>query len=810
MMKTRSLLTSVALFFSLPITALRSAPADAVLVEAEAFAQPGGWVMDQQSMDQMGSAYLLAHGLGVPVADATTAVAFQQPGKYRLWVRTRDWVAPWKTAETHPDMRAEGTPGIFQVIVDGKVVPVTFGTEGLEWHWQDGGVVEIAGKTAQIALRDLTGFAGRCDALLFSPESAATPPPDDAATLAPLRSKLMRLPAQPKEMGEFDFVVVGGGAAGACAAVSAARLGCRVALIHDRPVLGGNNSSEVRVGLSGLIHQKPYPRLGNLLEELGPTGYWNLQQAKKTPELPRSQQVIELFAQEPQRRIHNAGPLANYEDEKKLEVVRAEKNVSLFLSTRANGVQMDGKRIAAVMAQDIKTGRRLRFKAALVADCTGDGVIGALAGADFAYGRESKEEHGETFAPEKADELVMGTSVQWNSEETVEPSPFPACPWALKFDAAHAINTKRGDWDWETGALRNHVTEIEQIRDYGLRVVFGNWATLKNNPKFKDEFARQKLSWVAYIGGKRESRRLLGDVVLRQQDIMEARPFPDASVTTTWTIDLHYPLKPMCACEAFKAEAKQVKFTPYAIPYRCLYSRNISNLMMAGRNISVTHVALGTVRVQRTTGMMGEVLGMASALCKQHATTPRGVYEKHLDELKTLMQRGVGRLDLAATTGTYRTTTPPARAAKPKKSADIYIVCGQSNAWRLGYVAPAKEGESGPGLYYFGMACTSQPETARLQQIEKISPTTYGSGLASALRQAGGRDVVLIQYAVCGSGLKNPGGWFPGEQPDKGKLHDAASTAPSAATWRMCAARSRHSASSGKSRASSGTRARAM
>ena len=167
MMKTRSLLTSVALFLSLPITALRSAPDDAVLVEAEAFAQPGGWVMDHQSMDQMGSAYLLAHGLGVPVADATTAVAFQQAGKYRLWVRTRDWVAPWKTAETHPDMRAEGAPGIFQVIVDGKVVPVTFGTEGLEWHWQDGGVVEIAGKTAQIALRDLTGFAGRCDALLF-------------------------------------------------------------------------------------------------------------------------------------------------------------------------------------------------------------------------------------------------------------------------------------------------------------------------------------------------------------------------------------------------------------------------------------------------------------------------------------------------------------------------------------------------------------------------------------------------------------------------------------------------------------------
>lgn len=617
-----------------------------VLLEAEGFAQPGGWVVDQQSMDVMGSPYLLAHGMGVPVADATTTATFPKSGKYRLWVRTRDWAAPWKTTETHPDMRAEGTPGIFQVTVNGMAAPATFGNEGSEWHWQDGGVVEIAAQTAQIALHDLTGFAGRCDALLFLPESAASPPPNDLTTLTTLRRTLLGLPEKPEEAGEFDFVVVGGGAAGCCAAVSAARLGCKVAFIHDRPVLGGNNSTEVRVGLSGLIHQMPYSRLGNLLEELGPVGYWSLQQAKKSRDLPRSQEVIALFEKEPQRRIHNAGPATNYEDEKKLAVVAAEKNITLYLSTRADGVEMNGQRIAAVLAQDIKTGRRMRFKAALVADCTGDGVIGALAGADSAYGREGKEEHGEDLAPEKADELVMGTSVQWFAEEAAGPSSFPACPWALKFDAEHAIKTKRGDWDWETGAMRNHITDIEQIRDYGLRVVYGNWDTLKNHPKFKDEFARQRLSWVAYIGGKRESRRLLGDVVLRQQDIVEARPFPDASVTTTWTIDLHYPEKPMCACEAFQSEARQFKIKPYPIPYRCLYSRNISNLMMAGRNISVTHIALGTVRVQRTTGMMGEVLGMAASLCKQHTTTPRGIYDKHLDELKTLMLRGVGRGDL--------------------------------------------------------------------------------------------------------------------------------------------------------------------
>jgi hypothetical protein len=640
------LVACVGLHALAPSPMLYAATSGDVLVEAEGFAQPGGWVVDQQSMDVMGSAFLMAHGMGVPVSDATTTVVFPKPGTYRLYVRTRDWVAPWKTKDTHPDMRAEGTPGIFQVIVDGKAVKTTFGNEGADWHWQDGGVVEVGGKTATVALHDLTGFAGRCDALFFSPESAATPPPNDTLTLASLRRTVLGLPEKPEEAGEFDFVVVGGGAAGCCAAVSAARLGSKVAFIHDRPVLGGNNSTEVRVGLSGLIHQMPYPKLGNLLAEIGPVGYWTLHQAKKAPNLPRSQEVISLFEREPQRRIHNAGPATNYEDERKLAVVAAEKNLTLYLSTRANGVEMDGTRIAAVLAQDIRTGKRMRFKGTLFADCTGDAVIGALAGADFAYGRESKKEHGEELAPEKQDELVMGTSVQWFAEEAAERSTFPDCPWALKFDAEHAIKTKRGDWDWETGAMRNHITDIEQIRDYGLRVVYGNWSTLKNHPKFKEEFAQQKLRWVAYIGGKRESRRLLGDVLLRQQDIVEARPFPDASVTTTWTIDLHYPEKPMCACEAFQSEARHVKIEPYPIPYRCLYSRNIGNLMMAGRNISVTHIALGTVRVQNTTGMMGEVLGMAATLCKQHATTPRGVYEKHLNELKSLMERGVGKADV--------------------------------------------------------------------------------------------------------------------------------------------------------------------
>jgi hypothetical protein len=629
--------------FSLTCFAFHSAARGKnLMLEAEQFADLGGWVVDQQVMDQMGSPFLLAHGLGVPVKDATTTVEFPKTGAYRLWVRTRDWVAPWKTPATPPAMKAEGTPGIFQVLVNGKAAPVTFGTEGAEWHWQDGGVVEAAQKTVTLALHDLTGFAGRCDALLFTDADGAAPP-NDFATLAPLRHKLRGLPAAPLDAGQYDLVVVGGGAAGCCAAVSAARLGCKVALIHDRPVLGGNNSSEVRVGLSGLIHQQPYPRLGDLVDEWGPVGHWSLYQAKQSPELPRSKEVMAIIEQHPEKKIHNAGPASNYEDEKKLAVMQAEKNLTLFLSTRANNVKMAGKSIAAVIAEDIKTGAKRKFRTRLVADCTGDGVVGALAGADFAYGREAKDEFGEDAAPPAKDDLVMGTSVQWYAEADEQPSTFPECPWALPLNEKTCVNTTRGDWDWETGAKRNHVTEIEQIRDYGLRVVYGNWAVLKNHPKFKAEFARQRLKWVAYIGGKRESRRLLGDVILRQQDIVEARPFSDASVTTTWTIDLHYPKENICACEAFQSEARHIGIKPYPIPYRCLYSRNIENLMMAGRNISVTHVALGTVRVMRTTGMMGEVVGMAASLCKQHETSPRGVYENHLDELKELMRRGTGK-----------------------------------------------------------------------------------------------------------------------------------------------------------------------
>ncbi len=627
------------LILLLSATLMGQTPADprvSVLLEAESFRDLGGWVIDTQSIERIGSPYLLAHGLGVPVEDARTTAGLPASGEYRVWVRTRDWVAPWKTP---------GSPGKFQVLIDGRPLATTFGVEGGSWHWQDGGRIEIPDKEIELSLHDLTGFEGRCDAILLTKDHSLSPP-NQGAEMSAWRRKLLGLPETPQEAGRFDLVVVGGGMAGCCAAVSAARLGLKVALIQNRPLLGGNNSSEIRVGLSGRIHLPPYPRLGDLVDEIGPIGRTNYKEALRNPESPRSREVLEAIEKDPRKKTHNAGPASNYEDRKKLRVVQAEDNLSLFLNTHACKVEKEGSRIRAVIALRVREGRRLRFPARWFADCTGDGNLGFLADADFRVGRESRAQTGESLAPEKPDKLVMGTSVQWNSVREESPSAFPKCPWAVQFNEDTCLPVERGEWNWEVGIGEDQIDRIERIRDLGLRVVYGNWAFLKNHPSTKRRFANHRLKWVAYIGGKRESRRLLGEVILRQQDIVEAKPYPDACVTTTWPIDLHY-IRPENARrfpgQEFRSFAETKPIKPYPIPYRCLYSRNVPNLFMAGRDISVTHVALGSVRVQRTTGMMGEVVGMAASLCKKHRTDPRGVYEKHLDELKSLMSRGVGK-----------------------------------------------------------------------------------------------------------------------------------------------------------------------
>jgi hypothetical protein len=577
-----------------------------ILVEAESFMTRGGWVIDPQFMDQMGSPFLMAHGLGIPVSDAKTSVTIPNDGKYRVFVRTRNWAGYWSQKDA---------PGKFQILIDGKPLDVIFGIQDTEWKWQDGGSHELKKGVITVSLHDLTGFNGRCDAIIFSKDSAFKPSNDNADLLS-LRRKLSGMSDKPGEAGKFDIVVTGGGIAGICTAISAARLGLKVALIHDRPILGGNNSSEVRVHLGGRINLEPYPALGNIVNEIGPG------------------------------RVGNARPASYYEDDRKMEAVIAEKNISLFLNCRAISVEKNGSLISAVVARYTNDSKELRFAAPLFADCTGDGTIGFLAGADYMSGRESRDEFDEPTAPQVKDKMTMGSSVQWYSEEANIPVPFPDLQWGLSFNENSASKVKTGEWTWETGMLFEQIKDFERIRDYGLMVVFSNWSFLKNHYSGKSKYEYSQLKWAAYIAGKRESRRIIGDYILREKDLTERKLYNDGTAPTSWTIDLHYPDPKNTEYfpgEEFISIAIQKPIFPYPIPYRCLYSRNVDNLFLAGRNISVTHVALGTVRVQRTTGMMGEVVGMAASVCIKHNVMPRKVYDKYLNELKELMKKGTGK-----------------------------------------------------------------------------------------------------------------------------------------------------------------------
>jgi hypothetical protein len=572
--------------------------ADHLLVEAESFASPGGWSLDTQFIDIMGSPYLIAHGLGQPVKDATTTATFPATGTYRVWVRTKDWVAEWK---------APGTPGKFQLLVNGQPLAETFGTKSATWFWHDGGTINVTKKENALALRDLVGFNGRCDAIYFTTDLKETPP-NDSAPLSSWRKSTLGLPAAPQDMGEFDLVVVGGGYGGMGSALSAARMGLKVALIQNRPVLGGNGSSEIRVWAMGLVRRGKYPHIGEMIEEFA-------DRAKNSP-----------------------GTYEEFGDAQKEAKLRAEKNISLFLNEHVYAATTIGGKILSVTSLNTSTSREKKFSGKLFVDCTGHGNLAYLAGAKYEI--ELKD--------------LLGMSNMWVWSNDTAPRPYPETPWALdlkmddfpypKMGKADMTEKGKGEWFWESGFNKHPINDLELIRDWNLRAVFGAFNAMKNRDG-KPEHPNAKLDWVAYVGGTRESRRIVGDVMLTHEDIITKKNFPDGCVPSTWSIDLHFAKKEYAtkfADNPFISVAEHDRRIDrnfgYPIPYRCLYSVNIENMFMAGRNISVSDQALGTVRVMKTIGMMGEVVGKAAAVAIQRNTTPRGVYEKHWSEVDSLLK----------------------------------------------------------------------------------------------------------------------------------------------------------------------------
>ena len=563
-----------------------------VLIEAEGFDNPGGWTVDPQFEQQMGSPYLLAHGIGEPVKNASTNVKFELVGDYHVWVRTKNWVpGKWKA------------PGRFQLKVAGQTIDKSLGLRS-GWGWEYVDKVAIADTEVVIELVDLTGFDGRCDAIYFS--TTAKEPPSTSKKLAVWRKELKSEPNAPPQTKSYDLVVVGGGLAGCAASIAAAEQGLKVALIHDRPVLGGNASEEIRVHTLGI-----YGNFERILKKIDTEHY------------------------------PNGSADAKLDQKKRDANVKSYKNIDLFLNHRAYGAQAENNSIQYVDARHTSTGDRIRFTAPRFVDSTGDGWIGYWAGAAFNYGRESSEtygeiweEHGELWTPTEPDDAVMGSSVLWGSKETDAVQKFPEVPWAMPVAKEYA--RVAGEWQWEFSSPdHNQIDDAEDIRDHMLRAIYGSFANAKKDP----ENANRKLEWVSSLVGKRESRRLVGDHIFTFNDAKEGRKFPDGVVIEIRDVDIHY--QTVLEDEKnpdFISEALFYKTPEYYIPYRSLYSKNISNLFMAGRNFSCSHAGLGGPRVMRTTGQMGAAVGFAAALCKKYDVNPREIYTGYLDEYLALIE----------------------------------------------------------------------------------------------------------------------------------------------------------------------------
>jgi len=565
-----------------------------VLVPMGSFDDYGGWVLDTQFVPLMGCPYLLAHGLGKPVKDASTEVRFPEIGIYYLKVYTSNWVSPWNK---------EYFPGRFALSLNASILDTEFGIHDGLWDWEDGGQVTILDLSVKIALIDLTGFEGRCGFLYFSTDKDSLPPRDPKKLFAFYQqSQGIQIPL---EQVSFDMVVAGGGIAGMCAALSSARQGLKTALLQDRKVFGGNNSSEVRVWLGGLTNLEPFVGIGNIVGEL-------------------EQEKIGHYGDENQKGL--------YEDDKKQAVLEKEVNLSLFPCTIMMEGQVEHDCISSIIAWDYMNDKVYSIASPLFCDCTGDGNLGAECGADFEV---STNGH-------------MGMSNLWYIEKSEEEENFPPCPWAVnlqnvEFPGRAQIKDVYGNvremslgcWFWESGCELDPIVYAEYARDMNFRSMYGAWDCLKNKDH---DYKDYRLGFSAYIGGKRESRRLLGDEILTKAEVIAQRGFEDGCVPSTWNFDVHYPDRRFYAAfhegDGFLTkDYRDLYKIPFFIPYRCLYSRNIENLFMAGRDISVTHDALGAARVMRTCGMMGEVIGYAAKICLEMQDTPRGVYARHLSLL---------------------------------------------------------------------------------------------------------------------------------------------------------------------------------
>lgn len=406
------------------------------------------------------------------------------------------------------------------------------------------------------------------------------------------------------EIHHVDFCIVGGGLAGMCAAIAAARRGTRVALMQDRPLLGGNASSEIRMHICG-AHGENNRETG-ILEEIA---------------------LENLYR----------NPRGNYSiwDSILYEKVRFEDNITLILNCSCNDIKMEGERIHSIKGWQLTSETWHTVEADLFADCSGDSILAPLSGAEFRMGREARGEFNESIEPEEADSKTMGMSCLIQARETDHTQSFTPPRWANTYPTddslPHRAHNLPGSNFWwiELGGEEDPIHDTERLRDELLKIAFGVWDHVKNHGDHGAE--NWALEWVGFLPGKRESRRYVGDHILTQNDVRAGGRFDDLVAYGGWTMDDHHP-------GGMRWPGEPTIFhpapSPFGIPYRCLYSRNTENLFCAGRNISATHAAMSSARVMATCAILGQAVGTAAVIAARDSLLPRGVYQKGISELK--------------------------------------------------------------------------------------------------------------------------------------------------------------------------------
>ena len=427
---------------------------------------------------------------------------------------------------------------------------------------------------------------------------------------------------------KYDAIIVGGGLAGISAAIAASRLGCNVALIQDRPVLGGNSSSEIRVPIGGACEFNPWARETGIIEEL----------------------FTENRVRNPRRNW--AGEASSIWDLTLYDAIKKAQGIDLFLETYAREVVLceeNTKQIKKIRCFQRGSEKEIILQADVFIDATGDGTIAYLAGAETRMGREAKAEFNETLAPDIEDNYTQGSSLMFHAVDIGKPAPFSPPDWAPNYLKDEDLpfrtheDVKTGYWWIEIGAPPyNTITDNDIIRHELVGQLLAVWDHIKNHGDHGAD--NLVLDWVGMIPGKRESRRIMGDYVLCENDVRTGTLFPDRVAYGGWFIDLHTPggilardKPPEPTFPSNREETDRRQVAVYSIPLRSLYSKDICNLMMAGRDISVTHVALGTTRLMGTCAIIGQAVGTATYLCRKYQIFPRDIYLSHREELQQFL-----------------------------------------------------------------------------------------------------------------------------------------------------------------------------